>query len=250
MPSSLQRLEKNPDVRVGQVDCVENSHLCAKYGVTSYPTIRMYPLDSPGHSRYQKYQQYHRDATSLHQWVTASLPSYVENLTPHLFEHSVLEGGGEKPWLVMFFTPWCGHCTRFSPDYEEVAVMMRSRLRAGKVNCEKYRRVCERAAVTGFPTVRFYRGGRGQQQYSSQDITERSPANIVQHLQRILREDTDTAPQSEEKPLSQDQDMKKIPLGGSEAQEDDTDTDYEEAEMNNDFTYFYEDDILSYHDEL
>ena len=131
--SSLQRLEKNPDVRVGQVDCVEHRSLCNHLGVTSYPTIRMYPLHS-GPSRYIKYQQYHRDATSLYQWVSASLPSYVENLTPHLFEHSVLEAGGEKPWLVLFFTPWCGHCTRFSPDYEEVAIMMRSRLKLKMLN--------------------------------------------------------------------------------------------------------------------
>ena len=242
-------MEKNPDVKVGQVDCVEHRSLCDKYGVSSYPTIRMFPLHSPGTSRYMKYQQYHRDATSLYQWVSASLPSYVENLTPYLFEHSVLEGGGEKPWLVLFFTPWCGHCTRFAPDYEEVAVMMRSRLKAGKINCEKYRKVCERAAVSSYPTVRFYRGGRGQQQYSSQDITERSPANIIQHLQRILWEDNDTDPQSEEQPLNQDQDMKEVPLG-TEAPEDERLADYEEAELNSDFTYFYEDDNFNYHDEL
>ena len=234
-------------MRVGQVDCVENRRLCDKYGVSSYPTIRMYPLHSQGHSRYLKYQQYHRDATSLYQWVSASLPSYVDNLTPHLFEHSVLEGGGTRPWLVMFFTPWCGHCSTFSPDFEEVAVMMRSRLRVGKVNCEKYRKVCERAAVSGYPTVRFYRGGRGQQQYSSRDITERSPANIIQHLDRIIREDT--AEQSEEQPLSQDQDMRTVPLG-DEKPEDERLADEEEEELNSDFTYFYEDDILNYHDEL
>ena len=244
-----KRLEKNPDVRVGQVDCVEHRSVCERQGVGSYPTIRLYPLHSRGTSRYLKYQQYHRDATSLYHWVSASLPSYVDNLTPHLFEHSVLEGGETQPWLVLFFTPWCGHCTRFSPDYEEVAIMMRSRLKVGKVNCEKYRKVCERAAVRSYPTVRFYRGGRGQQQYSSRDITERTPANIIQHLERILREDAHSAPQQEEQPVNQDQDMKTVPLG-EEKTEDEREADYEDEELNSDFTYFYEDDNFNYHDEL
>jgi len=240
-----KKLEKNPAVRVGKVDCVEERALCDKYSVTSYPTIRMYPLESPGLRRYLKYDQYHRDSTSLHQWVTSNLPSYVESLTPYLLEHNVLQGS--KPWLVLFYTGWCGHCTRFKPDYEEVAIMLRSRLKVGKVNCEKYRKVCEKAVVRGYPTVRYYRGGEGQQQYTSQDIKERSPANIVNQVEALLREDTQQQPQ----PLEDHFDLKKIPLG-EDISEDDGVTDFEDEDQNDDFIYFYEDDsaFTFNHDEL
>ena len=232
-----QRLEKNPAVRVGKVDCEEERILCSKYGVTSYPSIRMYPLHSRGHSRYVKYQQYHRDANSLHQWVTSNLPSYVESLTPHLMEHSVLQGS--RPWLVLFYTPWCGHCTTFSPHYEEVAVTLRSRLGVGKVNCEKYRQVCERAAVTGYPTVRLYR-----QHHTSHDIEERSPATIIHQLELLLREDTEPQPQ----PVTEDLDMREVPLGDNT--EDGEDRELVDDERNSDFIYFYDDDNEFPHDEL
>ena len=237
-----QMLEKNPAVRVGKVDCEEEKELCRKYSITSYPSIRMYPLGPRGHSRYIKYQQYHRDATTLHQWVTSNLPSYVESLTPYLFEHNVLQGS--KPWLVLFYAPWCGHCTNFSPDYEEVAVMLRSRLKVGKINCEKYRKVCEKAAVRGYPTVRYYRGAEGEQQYTSRDITERSPNNIVNQLDTLLREGEEPQPQ----PVNEDLDMKDIPLEENTAEE--REEDFDEEDQNGDFVYFYDDDNEFHHDEL
>jgi len=178
---------KYPHVHVAKVDCIEEKDLCFKLGVTSYPTIRMYPLGSVGHTRYQPYSQYHRDTRSLHQWVQSSLPSNVENLTPYSFQHNVLSSS--KPWLVEFYAPWCGHCTRFAPQYEQVALTLKGKVKVGKVNCDKYSGMCNRAAITGYPTIRFYRGQEkgDMQDYFSEDIRDREQEKIVSVVQQLVK---------------------------------------------------------------
>jgi len=182
-----KQVEKYPHVHVGKVDCVEEDDLCFKLGVQSYPSIRMYPLGSVGHTRYQPYSQYHRDTRSLHQWVQSNLPSNVENITPYSFQHKVL--GTSKPWLVKFYAPWCGHCTRFAPAYEEVALALKGKVQVGKVNCEKYAKVCDKASVTGYPTVRFYRGQeKGElEDYFSENIREREQEKILLVVEQLLK---------------------------------------------------------------
>lgn len=103
----------------------------------------MYHFGSSGHRSFQRYQQYHRDAASLEAWVQGSLPSYVENVTPYVFEHRVL--ATTQPWLLMFHAPWCGHCTRFMPHLEDVARTLKSEaVTVGRVNCEKYGKMCNK----------------------------------------------------------------------------------------------------------
>jgi len=184
-------VDKYPHVHVAKVDCIQEEGLCSKLGVQSYPTIRMYPLDSVGHTRYQPYSQYHRDTQSLHQWVQTNLPSNVENLTPYSFEHKVLSTS--NPWLVEFYAPWCGHCTRFAPEYEQVALAMKGKVKVGKVNCDKYKGMCNKAAITGYPTIRFYRGQEkgGMQDYYSQDIKEREMDKIARVVEQLIKKSQD-----------------------------------------------------------
>ena len=113
-----------------------------------------------------------------------------------------------------------------------------------KINCEKYRKVCEKAAVRSYPTVRYYRGGRGQQQYTSQDIPERNPNNIINQLDILLRKEDEPQPQ----PVNDDLNMREIPLGENISEEREEYVD--EIVQDGDFVYFYEDDKEFHHDEL
>jgi len=79
--------------------------------------------------------------------------------------------------VVEFYAPWCGHCQRLAPIYDEVATAIKQKDRSihvGKFNYDKHgREVAEQAigtqefgkplsdAVKGFPTIMlFAKGGR------------------------------------------------------------------------------------------
>jgi thioredoxin-like negative regulator of GroEL len=46
------------------------------------------------------------------------------------------------PWLIMFFAPWCGHCKRLMPIFDEFAEKHGDRVHVGRVDCENSGSVC------------------------------------------------------------------------------------------------------------
>jgi len=182
-----KKVDKLSNVKIGKVDCQAESDLCDRQAVTSFPTIRMYPLGSVGVARFSPYQQYHRDVDSLYEWLQASIPSYVINLTPHTFNHQVIKSS--SAWLVEFYAPWCGHCVRFAPEYEQIATILKGKAKVGKVNCDRYKQLCSQAGITGFPTIRFYRGAEKDdvEDYFSENIESQDPEEIIQEVEDLIQ---------------------------------------------------------------
>lgn len=63
----------------------------------------------------------------------------------------------EEPVTVMFYAPWCGHCTHMKPDYIRVARRYRRRMRL--VNGHKYSKLMQRMKIRGYPTIRRFQRG-------------------------------------------------------------------------------------------
>ncbi len=101
-----QILKRLPEVKVAKVDCTVENRLCQEQAVRTYPSIRMYPLGSPGISKYFVYTRFHRDAHSLKEWVIESMPAFVEYLNPSSFRRKVFDA--DSPSLVYFYLP-CEH---------------------------------------------------------------------------------------------------------------------------------------------
>uniref|UniRef100_A0A7S2A7M5 Thioredoxin domain-containing protein n=1 Tax=Trieres chinensis TaxID=1514140 RepID=A0A7S2A7M5_TRICV len=93
-------------------------------------------------------------------------PKGVIELTAMNFDSSVRDG---NVWLVEFYAPWCGHCKRFAPTYEEVARKLHSLhkkpgydvyddgfkdVNVAKVDGSSDRALSSRFGVKGFPS--FY----------------------------------------------------------------------------------------------
>merc|ERR1712117_373422 len=51
--------------------------------------------------------------------------------------------------FVMFFAPWCGHCKKLAPTWQEVVV--------AKVDCTVETALCSAQDVTGYPTLKFFK---------------------------------------------------------------------------------------------
>ncbi|XP_071441753.1 dnaJ homolog subfamily C member 10-like [Hetaerina americana] len=177
------------NVHIGEVNCEMEAGLCGQQGIRSYPTIRLYPMGSKGLSQTAIYSGFHRDADSLRQWLFNFVPSVVQHLPPEYFEERVLQSS--DPWLVDFYAPWCGHCHRFAPEFEVVAQKLAGRVKAGKVDCEAYRQLCQRVGIRGYPTLRLYRGSLGHEgahkgSYYGEDVGSQSSSQILSHVERVL----------------------------------------------------------------
>jgi thiol-disulfide isomerase/thioredoxin len=63
--------------------------------------------------------------------------------------------------FVDFYAPWCIHCVRLSPTWEAFAKTIHDRdfhVKVYKVDCTKNAFLCRSQQVTGYPTLRVYKG--------------------------------------------------------------------------------------------
>ena len=62
--------------------------------------------------------------------------------------------------LVMFYSPDCGHCKAFRPEYDKLPDMLADMgVVVADVNCVDNVEVCEEEGVSGYPTTTLYVSG-------------------------------------------------------------------------------------------
>lgn len=83
----------------------------------------------------------------------------------YTFKYTLQNFGEEIPkkhHFVMFYAPWCGHCQRLAPTWEQLAEMLNeddSNIRIDKIDCTTDAKICSEQDVTGYPTLKFFKIG-------------------------------------------------------------------------------------------
>lgn len=82
--------------------------------------------------------------------------SPVVQLTASSFRKEVLDI--EKPTLVAFTAPWCGHCQKLAPEYDGAARSLEGIVKFANIDCdvEANKPICGRFDVKGFPTIKLF----------------------------------------------------------------------------------------------
>ncbi|KAL9131831.1 MAG: hypothetical protein Q9217_000358 [Psora testacea] len=92
-------------------------------------------------------------------FLGANAASSVLDLIPNNFDDVVLNSG--KPALVEFFAPWCGHCKKLAPVYEELAASLefaKNKVSIAKVDADAEKDLGKKFGVQGFPTLKWFDG--------------------------------------------------------------------------------------------
>lgn len=93
-------------------------------------------------------------------FISAAAASKVAVLDASNFDSVV---GKDKPALVEFFAPWCGHCKSLAPIYEELAENFAGKpVVIASVDADAHRDLGQRFGVSGFPTLKWFPAGSTQ----------------------------------------------------------------------------------------
>lgn len=77
------------------------------------------------------------------------------------FEHDTQAATGATTgdWFVEFYAPWCGHCKKLAPVWDEVAAELKGTANVAKVDVPANRKLGQRFDIKGFPTLKFFSHG-------------------------------------------------------------------------------------------
>jgi len=168
------------EVTIAKVDCTTATALCSAQDVTGYPTLKFFKSGAEKEDGV-KYRG-NRDAASLEKFIAEKLgneipeekaataetaQATVENglhvLTAGSFESSISKGDT----FVKFYAPWCGHCQKLAPTWDELAKAFEKdeKVKVAKVDCTQHQAPCQEHEVRGYPTLAYFRNGRKVETY-------------------------------------------------------------------------------------
>jgi protein disulfide-isomerase-like protein len=63
----------------------------------------------------------------------------------------------DKPAMIFFYAPWCGHCKNAKPEFEKLMKMAKGK--AYMIDCDANQEIAQKYDIKGFPTIRYYPRG-------------------------------------------------------------------------------------------
>ncbi|XP_018328109.1 thioredoxin domain-containing protein 5 homolog [Agrilus planipennis] len=184
-------------VTVAKVDCSQYRTFCDQYEIKGYPTL----LWIENGEKIDRYQG-QRTLESLEEYINKMLGTTTEKIPEFKNESNeevespviILNKDNFKKdiekgiTLVKFFAPWCGHCKRLAPTWEELAKRFSDskQARIAKVDCtvDANKPLCSEEEVDGFPTIFMYKNGAKVTEYDGDRSLDDLQEFVNKHLDK------------------------------------------------------------------
>ncbi|KAF7267893.1 thioredoxin domain-containing protein pretaporter [Rhynchophorus ferrugineus] len=179
--------EKDANIRVAKVDCMDDAKLCSEQDITGYPVLKLFKVGNAEGILFRGL----RDLTSLTNFINEQ---FIERKIGHSemgkefplkelnFENfdTVLEEGKS---FVKFYAPWCGHCQRLAPTWLALAKAMEfnEEITIAKIDCTEYRGLCSSYDVRAYPTLLWFENGQKLDRYTG----ERSLEELKKYVNKM-----------------------------------------------------------------
>jgi len=189
--------EKDDQVKVAKLDCTLHQAICQEQEVKGYPTLAYFRAGG-------KVETYKgaRTLAELKEFVTtmkgeASKASSDDGKVPEAAPASSVTKLDQDNFakttqtgltFVKFFAPWCGHCKRLAPTWEQLAKKYEGKdgVTIAHVDCtaddNANRELCNGQGVNGFPTLNIYKDGEKVDEYSGKRELEDLATFVESHL--------------------------------------------------------------------
>lgn len=193
-------------VNVGAVDMTEHKEVGEPYKIEGFPTLKFFGADKENPLDYGKARKakdiadYAMDQTKK---IVRSKLKKGDNankkdkssgndqdvvvLTDDNFDELVIKSN--DIWLVEFYAPWCGHCKRLQPEWNEAATAMKDKVKFGKLDATTEKKLASRFKIRSYPTLRYW---TPEENRSDETVKEykggRSAPDFIKFGEKLLAE--------------------------------------------------------------
>ncbi|BFZ11289.1 hypothetical protein BsWGS_14328 [Bradybaena similaris] len=185
-------------VNIAKIDCTQSSVICKQYGIDGYPTLLWFKDGEKieqyqGPRTHEALKQYVSDRLQDgareqhgHDEIGAPEPGHdahstgtVKDLTDESFKSEISSG----LHFVKFFAPWCGHCKRLAPTWDDLAKDFHGHpVSIARVDCTLHKATCDDNQVRGYPTLKLFRNGEFIKDYRGARTLEELHEFVKKHF--------------------------------------------------------------------
>mmetsp|Transcript_4907 Transcript_4907/g.6667 ORF Transcript_4907/g.6667 Transcript_4907/m.6667 type:complete len:280 (+) Transcript_4907:204-1043(+) len=116
--------------------------------------------------------------------------SHVDHLTGTNFSSFV---PADQDTLVKFYTPWCGHCKKLAPAWEELSSkvhrdpLLRLHVSIAEVDCDVDDKICKSFGISSYPNILHFPHRKAASQQPRAYSGERDLESLMMFVQRLTR---------------------------------------------------------------